>query len=135
MFFNMLSTKEQCQQYVQPMNNDEIEKEIQMIEGMGDDFSAYAGSKALVACYTMTLAKEHPNLMISVLTPGYINTQMTRGHGATKEPAEGTVALRKCLFEDLPASGYFWGSDGLRSPLHYLRNPTDEEYDGTPPTF
>ena len=66
---------------------------------------------------------------------GYIKTNMTAGHGATKLPHEGTVSLRKCLFEQLPSSGYFYGSDGLRSPLHYLRNPGEPEYDGALPSW
>ena len=61
---------------------------------------------------------------------------MTKGSGASKEPHEGTVSLRKCLFDDLSGkSGYFWGSDGLRSPLHCGRNPGEEEYDGELPEW
>ena len=61
---------------------------------------------------------------------GYIKTSMTAGMGATKPPSEGTVSLKKCLLEELPSSGFFWGSDGLRSPLHYCRNPGEPEFDG-----
>jgi carbonyl reductase 1 len=122
--------------YVGPMDNNEIEEGISRVMNLNDDYAAYAGSKALLACYTMSLARQHPNLSISILTPGYIKTNMTRGYGATKTPSEGTVALRKCLFDDLGGmSGYFWGSDGLRSPLHYLRHPGDPEYNGEAPTF
>lgn len=136
MFFDMLSNKEQKHRYVCPMSQKEIEKEIQTIQAMGDDFCAYSGSKALLACYTMALAKEHPNFMVSIITPGYIKTNMTAGHGgATTLPHEGTVSIRKCLFEDLPESGYFWGSDGLRSPLYYCRSPGEPEYDGVIPAF
>jgi len=136
MFFNILSSKEQKERYIGPMTDGEIEKEIERIEKMGDDFGAYAGSKALIACYTMALAKEHPNLIVSCITPGYIKTNMTAGHsGATKLPHEGTVSIRKCLFEELSDSGLFWGSDGKRSPLHYMRNPGEPEYDGTAPSF
>lgn len=102
---------------------------------MNDNYAAYAGSKALLACYTMDLARQHPNLLVSILSPGYIQTAMTRGGGATKLPHEGTVSLCKCLFEELPGSGYFWGSDGLLSPLHYLRNPGEAEYNGAVPEF
>ena len=55
---------------------------------------------------------------------------MTAGMGATKPPEEGTVSLKKCLFEELPSSGYFWGSDGRRSSLHFCRNPGEPEFDG-----
>mmetsp|Transcript_35091 Transcript_35091/g.75781 ORF Transcript_35091/g.75781 Transcript_35091/m.75781 type:complete len:282 (+) Transcript_35091:59-904(+) len=138
MFFDSLATDDQKRRYVRPMSEDEIEIEISKIEGRGDAFGAYSGSKALLACYTMALAREHPALTISIVTPGYIKTNMTKGYGATKLPHEGTVSLRKCLFEDLASSGgrgCFWGSDGLRSPLHYVRNPGDAEYDGADPTF
>mmetsp|Transcript_36050 Transcript_36050/g.61491 ORF Transcript_36050/g.61491 Transcript_36050/m.61491 type:complete len:153 (-) Transcript_36050:3363-3821(-) len=134
MFFDFIN-KQQKERYIQPMSEEEIEKEISAIQSMNDGFAAYAGSKALLSCYTMALAKQHPNLMISVLTPGWIQTNMTRGQGASKLPHEGTISLLKCLFEDLPSSGYFWGSDGLRSPLHYCRNPGEPEYDGVVPKF
>lgn len=127
---------ERKKRYLNPMDMKEIEDEIAYIMKMNDEYAAYGGSKALLACYTMKLAQLHPNLSISILSPGYILTDMTRGMGATKPPAEGTVSLIKCLFEDLNGkSGYFWGSDGLRSPLHYLRNPGEPEYDGAVPTF
>ena len=35
----------------------------------------------------------------------------------------------KCLFEPV-ASGYFYGSDGLRSPLTVGRDPGTPEYEG-----
>ncbi len=61
---------------------------------------------------------------------------MTKGNVMTKLPSEGTVALRKCLFDDLGGMlGYFWGLDDLRLPLHYLCNPGDLEYNGKAPTF
>ena len=126
-------SKDRKMRYLNPMNDEEIEEEIAYILKMNDEYAAYGGSKALLACYTMKLAQLHPALSISILSPGYILTDMTRGMGATKSPEEGTVSLIKCLFGDLPASGYFWGSDGLRSPLHYMRNPGEPEYDGTMP--
>mmetsp|Transcript_13102 Transcript_13102/g.31862 ORF Transcript_13102/g.31862 Transcript_13102/m.31862 type:complete len:279 (+) Transcript_13102:101-937(+) len=136
MFFERgMTDKEQKQRYLEPMTEEEIEKEIVVIENMKDDFAAYAGSKALLACYTMSLARDHPKLTVSVITPGMIKTNITKGFGASKEPHEGTVSIRKCLFEELSGSGYFWGSDGLRSPLHCLRNPGDPEYDGEAPVF
>jgi len=131
---NRLS-KERKMRYLNPMEEEEIEEEIAHILKMNDEYAAYGGSKALLACYTMKLAQVHPNLSVSILSPGYICTDMTRGMGASKPPEEGTVSLIKCLFEDLPASGWFWGSDGLRSPLHYMRNPGEPEYDGTMPSF
>ncbi len=124
---------EEKKRFCSAMSEDEIEKEIAKIESQNDGSVAYRGSKALLACYTMALAKEYPHLSISIVTPGWIKTKMTAGSAASKEPHEGTVSLLKCLFEDLPASGWFWGSDGLRSPLHFMRNPGEPEYDGNFP--
>lgn len=67
------------------------------------------------------------------LAVGWIKTKMTAGTAASKEPHEGTVSLKRCLFDDLPCSGWFWGSDGKRSPLHYMRNPGEPEYNGVLP--
>ena len=127
---NSLRNKNDKRRYLQPMSEAQIEDEITKILSTNDDYVAYSGSKALLACYTMELAQSHPNLMISIITPGYIMTAMTEGAGATKEPHEGTVSLKKALFHELPSSGWFWGSDGLRSPCHYLRNPGEPEFDG-----
>lgn len=84
MFFDRLTDKEQKQRYLEPMTEEEIEVEISNVEKMKDDFAAYAGSKALLACYTMSLAEEHPKLTVSIITPGYIKTNITKGYGASK---------------------------------------------------
>ena len=60
---------------------------------------------------------------------------MSKGFGATKEPAEGTVSTMKCLFDDLPGNGFFYECDGLRSPLHVARKLGEPEYNGLPPVF
>ena len=41
-------------------------------------------------------------------------------------------ALKKCILEELGGNGWYFGSDGVRSPLHFMRNPGEPEYDGTP---
>ena len=71
MFFDMLERDEK-KRYVNVMDESEIETEMQRIESMNDGFAAYAGSKALLACYTMDLAKRYPDLMVSIITPGKI---------------------------------------------------------------
>jgi NAD(P)-dependent dehydrogenase (short-subunit alcohol dehydrogenase family) len=73
---------------------------------MNDGFAAYAGSKALLASYTSQLAKQHPNITTTILSPGWIKTAMTEGQGASEPPAEATVSLLKYLLEDLPESGW-----------------------------
>lgn len=97
-----------------------------------DGMGGYGLSKALLSCYTMLLAKQHPELLISCLSPGFIETSMTKGMGASKSPEEGTVSIRHCLFEKLDGNGWFYGSDALRSPLHFLRNPGEPPYKGEP---
>lgn len=94
----------------------------------------YGLSKALVACYTGVLARQYPNLLVSCVTPGFIDTQMTAGYGASKTPEQGTMPIRKCLFESLEnGSGWYYGSDGVRSPYHFMRSPGEPEYDGVNP--
>lgn len=90
---------------------------------------AYGLSKAALTCYTMQQSKSYPNLLCTSLSPGFIRTSMTNGFGATLSPAEGTVSLRKCLFGDV-TSGFYYGSDGLRSPLTVTRDPGTPEYGG-----
>jgi NAD(P)-dependent dehydrogenase (short-subunit alcohol dehydrogenase family) len=101
----------------------------------GDNYAAYGFSKAALACYTRVLARAveprgAKGVLCSCITPGFIATKLVAGFGATKTPAEGTVAIRKCLFEDLPGNGHYYGSDGMRSQLWKLRSPGDPEYTG-----
>mmetsp|Transcript_7740 Transcript_7740/g.13050 ORF Transcript_7740/g.13050 Transcript_7740/m.13050 type:complete len:294 (-) Transcript_7740:190-1071(-) len=92
-------------------------------------FGGYAVSKAALTAYYMVLARNHPNLVVSTCSPGFINTNMTAGFGAALQPEEGTVSLRKCILGDLgECKGWYYGSDGLRSPLDVSRNPGEPEY-------
>ena len=95
--------------------------------------NGYGFTKAMLACYTGLFAREHPNIKTSCVTPGYILTQMTDGYGATKSPEEGLVSIRKALFDDLPGNGWYYGSDGERSPYHFMRSPGEPVYDGVNP--
>ncbi len=53
---------------------------------------------------------------------------------ASKTPEEGTLAIKHCLFTAGPeASGWYIGSDAVRSPLHFMRNPGEPAFDGTQP--
>lgn len=72
---------------------------------------------------------------VSTVSPGFIATNIVAGFGASKPPEQGTVAIRKCLFEKLNGNGWYYGSDGLRSPYHYMRNPSEPEWDGIVPSF
>mmetsp|Transcript_8608 Transcript_8608/g.25270 ORF Transcript_8608/g.25270 Transcript_8608/m.25270 type:complete len:294 (+) Transcript_8608:48-929(+) len=92
--------------------------------------TAYGLSKACLSAYTMVLAKTYPNLKSSCLSPGFIDTAIVKGFGAGKPPEEGTVSMRHCLFAELEGNGYYYGSDAVRSPLHYMRNPGEPAYKG-----
>lgn len=93
--------------------------------------TAYCLSKAAMTAYHMILAAENQNLVVSTCSPGFIATKMTAGFGASLTPEQGTVSLLKCLFGDLGAcKGWYYGSDGLRSPLNASRNPGEPEYEG-----
>jgi carbonyl reductase 1 len=89
----------------------------------------YGISKAALNCLTLQQAKKWPSLKITSLTPGFIQTKMTKGFGAKLTPEQGTVSMRKCLFGNV-TSGYYYGSDGLRSPLTVTRDPGMPEYQG-----
>jgi len=109
-----------------------IDKEVKASEGgVLNPFAAYGLSKAALCAYTMILAAQQPNILTSSCSPGFIATKMSEGFGAKKTPEEGTVSLRHCLLSPLSGNGYYYGSDGKRSPLDKARDPGDPEYDGT----
>jgi len=99
---------------------------ISSLEG----FAGYGLSKAAVATFSMILAQEHPSILSSTITPGFIDTAICKGMGASKKPEEGTVSIHRCLFTKLDGNGYYYGSDGLRSPLDRGRNPGDPAFKG-----
>lgn len=51
----------------------------------------------------------------------------------SKAPEEGTVSIRHLLFGKLGGNGWYYGSDGKRSPLHIVRNPGEVVYTGAYP--
>ena len=97
------------------------------------NIDVYGLSKALVACYTGYFANQHPNILSSCVTPGFINTQMTAGYGASKSPDQGILSIMHCLLEELGGNGWYYGSDAVRSPYHFMRNPGEMAYDGNAP--
>lgn len=101
--------------------------------GKLDDMGAYGLTKAALAAFTQALPRLYPNIVSSCCSPGFIDTNMTKGFGASKTPAEGTPAIRKLLFEPLEGNGWYYGSDGERSPYHFMRNPGQPPYDGVMP--
>ena len=89
----------------------------------------YGLSKAGLNLITIHAAAKYSNLKVTSLSPGFIQTNMTAGYGAKLTAEEGTVSLRKCLFGEVE-TGFYYGSDGLRSPLTMTRDPGMPEYKG-----
>lgn len=105
--------------------------------GLGDG-NAYGLSKACANAYTLYLARRHPRLRVNACTPGFIETDMTRGYAESqgktaaelgmKAPSEGARAAMFLLFGELEGNGRYYGSDGLRSPLDRYRSPGTPAY-------
>jgi NAD(P)-dependent dehydrogenase (short-subunit alcohol dehydrogenase family) len=107
--------------------------------GLGDG-DPYGLSKACTNSYTLLLAREHPKLRINACTPGFIETDMTRGYAKSqgktpaemgmKSPAAGARAAMFLLFGEPEGNGRYYGSDARRSPLDRYRSPGDPPYTG-----
>lgn len=104
---------------------DEIARNINTKDG-------YFSSKALLNAYTMLHAKLEKELIINSCSPGWILTDLTKGTGATNPPSKGAVSSVWALMSKdiavLP-SGRYYGSDCIRSPLHYYRGPGEAPYE------
>ncbi len=113
--------------------------------GDGDE---YGISKACANLLTLQYAVKHPNLLVNACTPGFIETDLTKpyldksGKSANDigmlKPKKGTVSILHCLFSETMKddnngvnTGLYFGSDGVRSPLHMYRGPGDDPYDGS----
>jgi NAD(P)-dependent dehydrogenase (short-subunit alcohol dehydrogenase family) len=115
-----------------------IEKRIAANDVSGED--AYGFSKACANLYTLILARENPSLRINACTPGFIETDMTKGYATSqnkspsdlgmKPPSAGAVAPVHLLFGDLEGNGRYYGSDAKRSPLDKYRAPGSAPYTG-----
>jgi NAD(P)-dependent dehydrogenase (short-subunit alcohol dehydrogenase family) len=66
-----------------------------------NNFFIYGMTKAVLSTYTMIVAKEYPNIKVSCVSPGFIETNMTKGFGAKLGPEQGTVSTRHCLLGEL----------------------------------
>merc|ERR1712168_930279 len=109
---------------------EELEAAIkENISSKNFSMGGYGLSKAGLTALTLVHAKANPNLVITSLSPGFIATNMTAGYGAKLTPEQGCISSLKCLFGDVK-SGYYYGSDGLRSPMTCTRDPGTPEYQG-----
>lgn len=118
---------------------EELEAFLGHAAASGSD--AYGLSKAVANAYTVLLAREHPNLRINACTPGFIETDLTRGFSSGKSreelaamgmkpPEAGTVSPLFLLFGEPAGNGRYYGSDAKRSPLDRYRSPGSPEYTG-----
>jgi len=89
----------------------------------------YGISKAALNALTLIQAKAYPNLKVTCLNPGFIDTPMTKGFKAQLTPEQSGVSSLVCLFGPV-TSGYFYSSDGLRGPFTIPRQPQMPEYKG-----
>jgi NAD(P)-dependent dehydrogenase (short-subunit alcohol dehydrogenase family) len=91
--------------------------------------NGYGMSKAGLNGLTLIQAKAYPNLKVVALSPGFIDTNMTKGFNAKLSPEQGCVSALCCLFGSV-TSGYYYGSDGLRGPFTMTRDPGMPAYEG-----
>ena len=128
MYVAACRTKDVATKLSQPWTMTESLKDLDNIANNHQSGDAYGFSKALLAAYTWILAKEEPDLLVNTVTPGFIDTDMTAGWGASKTPADGAVPPVWLLMSDdilnLP-TGRYYGSDCKRSPLDVYRGPGD----------
>jgi carbonyl reductase 1 len=93
----------------------------------------YGYSKALLAAYTYQLSRDYPALVVNTVTPGFIDTDMTQGFGASNPPSKGAEPIVRLLmssdFVGIP-QGRYYGSDVQRSPLDVYRGPGEPVYEG-----
>jgi carbonyl reductase 1 len=92
---------------------------------------SYGASKALVNAYTGLHAKTDKNLIINSCSPGWIATDMTQGMGASNPPSKGAVVPCWLMMDEevgKQPTGRYYGSDCVRSPLHFYRGPGEKPY-------
>lgn len=132
MFVSGLNDAAQIEVLAKPLRSSpqEVEDLANGYLGMTDyENVAYGLSKACLNAFTAQLSAEHEDLTICSVTPGFIKTQITAGMGASKSPAEGAVPVFNCLFGEV-GSGFYYGSDSVRSPLDRYRDPGSAPYKG-----
>lgn len=114
----------------------DLERRMDAIKSQADSAAekdAYGLSKACLNMYTLQLSlqlQETSQILVNSCTPGFIDTDLTKGFGATNTPEMGTVSALHCLFAPAAevGTGRYYGSDAVRSPLDRYRSPGDAPY-------
>ena len=123
-----------CSDFIEKYDNATNSVKAQLVD------EVYGFSKACTNALTMCQARLYPNLIINACTPGFIETDMTRPmalrNGRTpaemgmKQTRDGVYSILFLLMEHRVGSGFYFGSDCLRSPLDCYRAPGEPEYTG-----
>jgi hypothetical protein len=102
----------------------------------------YGSSKALLAMVTRHWARARPDLISAVCSPGCIDTDCephtfgfydsSAQYPMTLPVEMGVVAPMHLLFGPV-TSGWYYGNDAKRSPLHVGRDQGTAEYEGGQP--
>jgi len=95
----------------------------------------YGFSKALLNAYTVIHARQSSSkdiIIINSCSPGWIQTDMTKGSAASGTPEKGAIPPCWLMMDEefIPKepTGRYYGSDCIRSPLNVYRGPGDEPY-------
>jgi len=133
------------------LDSDYTGDKAKVLESMGygirseGNWGEYGLSKVAVNCYTIELGRRFPKITSTSCSPGFIETDLTRGFatrsGKTPQQmgmltvemgARCPVYLMTGDLASLPnfTSGWYFGSDSLRSPLHKYRKPGAPAYEG-----
>jgi len=124
----------QLEEYVQNgADSSAVPEALLAVPGM----TMYLFSKAVMHAYTAIFAREHPQLGVLAVCPGFVDTAINKGMGATATPAEGAAPLRRMLFEKTIGQGWFYEADckraGPHGPIRFPNFDEVPEYDGALP--
>ena len=93
-------------------------------------FEAYKLTKAVAHKLNEIIARANPNLLVSAVSPGFVATNLSNHNENAITPEQGCVSTIHALFAELSGSGFYYGSDGVRSPLHFMRSPGEPAFEG-----
>ena len=86
------------------------------LQGLGGGFLAYRSSKTALNMAWRTLALANPDLICTMLHPGWVQTRMG-GASAPLEPEESIAGMRKVIDGlGVEQSGGFFSHDGTTVP-------------------
>lgn len=66
-----------------------------------ENFEIYGRSKAGLCALTLIQARSYPNLKITSLNPGFVDTPMSKDFGAQLTPEQGCLSTLKVLFSKI----------------------------------